>query len=449
MTKTYFVKTFGCQMNEHDSLKMEGLLRGQGYAAAASAHDADVLVINTCSVREKSYQKAVSEIGRSIKGTRGRRRTKKPIVAVAGCVAAHDGDQLMKRFSDIDIVLSPDHVSKLPELVAKAESEKGRYARVDFADLSDYEFPSPLTFQQAEKAYSPKAYVTIMKGCDNTCSFCIVPFTRGAEVSRPVDDVLQEIRHLQSQGVREVMLLGQNVNSYGKDRKGSGFPHLLRRIDEETGIDRIRFTSPHPKDLSRELISEYGKNGKLCPHMHLPVQSGSDRVLKRMRRSYTRAVYLRKIDALRSILPDVAITTDIIVGFPGETEEDFEQTLSLVREVGFDAGYSFSYSPRPKTEASGFADDVAPERKRERFDRLQEVLSEVALARNQKWIGRTVPVLVEGASHDGEGQLTGRDPHGKIINFLGEREWTGAILDVEVTHATAFSLRGRLQNKET
>jgi tRNA-2-methylthio-N6-dimethylallyladenosine synthase len=447
-------------MNEHDSLKMEGLLRQKGYTAADSSDEADLLVINTCSVREKSYQKALSEIGRSIKKS-GKISKKaasaglvrpKPMVAVTGCVVAHDGEHLMKRFSEIDIILSPDHIAKLPEMVDKVQSEKGRYARVDFSDLSDYEFPSPLTsmsFQQPEKSYSPKAYMTIMKGCDNACSFCIVPFTRGAEVSRPIDDVLQEIRHLQEEGVREIMLLGQNVNSYGKGQKGLTFPHLLRRIDEETQIDRIRFTSPHPKDLSKELIEEYGKNSKLCPHMHLPLQSGSDRMLKRMRRSYTRNVYLRKVDALRKVLPEVAITTDIIVGFPGETEEDFSQTLSLVQDVGFDAGYSFIYSPRPKTEAANFADDVPPAQKKERFDRLQEILSRVALSKNQSWIGRTVPVLVEGASQDGEGQLMGRDPHGKIVNFLGDREWTGAILDVEVTQATAFSLRGRLQTKET
>ncbi len=437
--KTYYIKTFGCQMNEHDSQKMSALLRLKGYAESADAGSADLIVVNTCSIREKSYHKAVSEIGRI-----GKKEEfeggKKPVIAVTGCVVSHDGEAILKKFPFVDVVLNPDHIASLPDLALKSEEEGGRFAKIDFTDISDYEFPTPILPSSAAKAY-----VTIMKGCDNTCSFCIVPFTRGGEVSRASGDIIDEIHRLEKQGVREVMLLGQNVNSYGKGLpEKTTFAGLLRRIDEETTIDRIRYTSPHPKDLSRELIAEYGRNGKLCPHIHLPVQSGSDPVLKRMRRSYTRAVYLRKVEALRRTLPDVAITTDLIVGFPGETEADFEQTLSLISEVGYDASYSFSYSPRPKTEAAGFIDDVPDEEKKERLRKVQELQEKISLGKNRERIGRIEEVLVEGPSLEGRDQSMGRTPHGRIVNFNSGGNPAGAILKVEVTDASPYSLKGRI-----
>lgn len=435
--KTYFIKTFGCQMNEHDSQKMEALLRRSGYAKVSSPSQSDLIVINTCSIRERSYQKAVSHIGQTAKEGDG----KKPVVAVTGCVVSHDGEGIMKRFPSVDLVLGPDHIASLPEMIEEVEGKRSRPARVDFKDISDYEFPSQI--QTGEKQV--KTYVTIMKGCDNVCSFCIVPFTRGKEVSREASEIIDEIRSLESTGVREVMLLGQNVNSYGKGlTPKTSFARLLRQVDEETSIDRIRFTSPHPKDLSPALIEEYARNGKLCPHMHLPVQSGSDRVLRRMRRSYTRAAYLKRVDALRKAAPGVAITTDIIVGFPGETEEDFKDTLRLVREVGYDSSYSFSYSPRPQTEAFTMADDVPPEVKKERFARLQALQAELSLAKNRAEIGKTVPVLVEGISFNAGGQMTGRTPHARIVNFDGGQELTGAILNLEITGASPYSLKGVL-----
>ncbi|HEX5038181.1 MAG TPA: tRNA (N6-isopentenyl adenosine(37)-C2)-methylthiotransferase MiaB [bacterium] len=440
--KKYFIKTYGCQMNEQDSSKMEALLGKDGYVRASSAAEADVVVLNTCSVREKSYHKAVSHIARMKQAGEAK------VLAVTGCVVSHSGDAILKRFPQVDMVLGPDHVAALPELARKAKEGGGRFSRIDFSDLSDYEFPSPIVTDQRQV----KAYVTIMKGCDNACSFCIVPFTRGAEVSRRPEEIIDEINRLSAQGVREVMLLGQNVNSYGKgltpQSQKTSFARLLRQVDEETSIDRLRFTSPHPKDLSPALIEEYARNRKLCPHMHLPVQSGSSRVLKRMRRSYTRGTYLRRVEDLRRVVPDVAITADIIVGFPGETEADFEETLSLVREVGYDASYCFAYSRRPGTEAAGFPDDVPPESKKERLDRLQILQAEISLAKNRQRIGRIEDVLAEGPSADGHGQLMGRTPHGRIVNFDGGPERTGDILKIEVTDASPYSLKGRVSDKE-
>ena len=442
--KTFYIKTFGCQMNEHDSQKMGALLAREGYARADSPEKANLIVINTCSIREKSYQKAVSEVGLVYKKNRQGRNNQKPVVALTGCVASHDGKDLLKRFPFIDITLSPDHLMQLPQLVRDAEEKKVRINKTDFEDFSDYEFPAVLP--QKEESFV-KAYVTIMKGCDNVCSFCIVPFVRGKEVSRPSIDVIDEIYRLEERGVKEVMLLGQNVNSYGKSLpEKTNFAKLLHLIDQQTHIQRLRFITPHPKDLSAELIAEYGRNSKLCPQIHLPVQSGSNSVLKRMRRSYTREVYLRKVEALRKVIPDIAITSDIIVGFPGETDHDFEQTLHLVEEVGYDSSYSFVFSPRPGTEAEKFVDDVPLTIKKERLAQLQDIQASVSLKKNRGRIDKVEQVLVEGSAEK-TGQMTGRTPHGRIINFIGDDSLVGAILDIEVTEASAYSLKGKLISK--
>ena len=450
---TYHIRTFGCQMNEYDSHKMGALLRSRGYEPALSEDVADVIVINTCSVRDKSYQKALSAIGRMRKSQK--KKAFPSTIAVAGCVVSHEGEAIRKRFPFIDILLGPDHVGELPDLVAKARKNGSPVTALDFKDLSDYEFPEILTSLPSAHSSSDrrpvKAYVTVMKGCDNVCSFCIVPFVRGGEVSRPVDDVIREILALEKEGVREVTLLGQNVNSYGKALSVS-FVELLRRVDRETHVDRVRFTSPHPKDLSPELIEEYRTNTKLCPHMHLPVQSGSNRILKAMRRAYTREVFLKKVDRLKQVRPDVAITTDIIVGFPGETEKDFDATLSLVREAEFDASYSFAFSPRPLTEAARLVDDVPRDVKMERLYRLKDLQSEIGLRRNQTRLGVVEPVLVESSSRsadssDGGGalyQLMGRTPHGRVVHFNSDRDRTGDILDVAIQEATITSLKGTL-----
>lgn len=441
MPKAYF-KTFGCQMNEHDSETMRALLGADGYSSCDEADEADVIVINTCSIRDKSYQKAVSVIGQNGKGLRSGR---KPVVAVTGCVVSHDGQNILKRFPFVDVVLGPDHIAALPQAVRKVWDGRERVSLFDFKDISDYEFPSPLLGSRNERRV--KAYVTIMKGCDNNCSFCIVPFVRGREVSRPLHGIVEEIRGLEAQGVSEVMLLGQNVNSYGKQLpEKTNFARLLRLIDEKTAIARIRYTSPHPKDFSADLMREHGRNQKLCPHVHLPVQSGSNRILKRMRRSYTREVYLRKVEEIRKVVPAIAMTTDIIVGFPGETGADFEETLSLMKEVGYDASYSFTFSPRPKTEAAGFADDVPSEVKKARLERLQELQAEISLEKNKSLIGRSEEVLVEGLSRSSSSpcELTGRTPHGRIVNFHGDVSLIGAILPVEIHEASAYSLKGTL-----
>ena len=429
-----YIRTFGCQMNEQDSEIMRGLLRPQGYESVSTPAEADLILVNTCSVRERAYQKAMSEIGRLNHGE------KKQLIGVTGCVASQEGENLLKRFHNIDFVLGTDHVGRLPGMVAQVQQSGKRVAVNDFVDLSDYEFPTPMEWGGRQKV---KAYVTVMKGCDNTCSFCIVPFTRGKEVSRRPEEIIAEIRNLTQQGVREVTLLGQNVNSYGKRLEPRiSFAKLLRRIEAETSLDRIRFTSPHPKDLSKELIEEYGRNSRLCPHVHLPVQSGSNRLLKRMRRSYTRESYLKKVESIRKVRPGIAMTTDLIVGFPGETEADFLETLELVQTVGYDQIYSFIYSPRPETEAATFEDDVPLPVKRERLVRLEWLQEQMNREKNQRRIALIEEVLVEGPSGEGGGQLTGRTPHGRIVNFDGGADLVGAIIKVMIKEATPYSLKG-------
>lgn len=432
--KKVYIKTFGCQMNEHDSEIMLGLMKNEGYRSTHRMHEADVVVINTCSIRAKSYQKAFSTIGLL-------KEQRKVTVVVTGCVASQEGDRLRKRFPFVDFVLGPDHVQKLPELV-KMQVQNPKPVQATFHDLSDYEFPTVVNQETCVKSY-----VTIMKGCDNVCSFCIVPMVRGREVSREPAEILAEIFLLEQRGVQEIILLGQNVNSYGRNTK-THFPQLLQRIDQKTSVRRIRYTSPHPQNLSVDLMRLHGESEKLCPQIHLPVQAGSNRVLKRMRRSYSREVYLRKVDQLRQIRPDIAISTDIIVGFPGETEADFQETLSLVQEVGFDASYSFAFSPRPGTEAAQWPDDVPNLVKKERLYRLQQLQEELSLKKNKTLIGESFEVLVEGESGwEGplaQGQLTGRTPHGRIVNFYGAASLVGATIDVEITEVSPYSLKGKL-----
>ncbi|MBI1910320.1 MAG: tRNA (N6-isopentenyl adenosine(37)-C2)-methylthiotransferase MiaB [Deltaproteobacteria bacterium] len=430
--KTVYIKTFGCQMNENDTETMYALLAGKGYRPIDDPKKADLVLVNSCSIREKSYQKALSELGRFKKI--GKKELK---IGLTGCVASQEGAKLLKRFPHLNLVLGTDHLNSLPEAV-ELLSSRPQLTRSEPVAEEDYLFPA--FFQES----GVKSSVTIMKGCDNACSFCIVPFVRGKEISRPPDEILAEIKKKEEGGVRELLLLGQNVNSYGKKlRPKTTFVELLRRIDEETGIARLRYTSPHPKDLSDELIEEQGRNPKLCRHIHLPVQSGSNSVLKRMRRSYTREIYRRKVDKLRARVPDIAISTDLIVGFPGETERDFEETLSLVREVGFHSSYSFVYSPRPQTEAFSLRDDLPQTVKEERLKILQGLQEEVGLGRNRELVGRREEVLVEGASLRGN-HLTGRTTWNHIVNFDGDPLQIGAILEVRITEAFAYSLAGEV-----
>jgi len=441
----YFIKTFGCQMNEQDSEVMSALLTGEGHQKTAHSGEADLILINTCSIREKAYHKAMSEIGRY---AASRYRREGVTIGVAGCVASQEGERILK-IPHVNFVVGTDRIAELPRLVRETKGHDvrrvaARRVAADFQDISDYEFPTPLAGWEPRV----KAFVTIMKGCDNTCAFCIVPMTRGAEVSRDPDEIVREVARLRETGVREVMLLGQNVNSYGK-KLGVTFACLLRRIEEETGIDRLRFTSPHPKDLSEGLIEEYARNRRLCPHIHLPVQSGSDRILKKMQRAYSREVYLRKVRKVREAREGLAITTDFIVGFPGETEDDFRQTLTLIEEAGFDQSYAFAFSPRPGTAAALLPDDVPPEVKKERLSRLFALQERVSLEKMRERVGKVEEVLVEGSSEAGgsprwQGQLTGRTPQGRIVNFDGGRELIGAIIRIGIEEASPFSLKGRI-----
>lgn len=434
--KRVYIKTFGCQMNENDSFRMRTILEKDGYIPVDDAHEADLILINTCSVREKSYHKAISAVG-SLRKQQARRDVK---IGVTGCVASQEGAQIAERFPFVDFVLGTDHIDKIKEALQYTQHHDGVYIAADFDDIEDYDFPK-LDISTGERMV--KAYVTIMKGCDNTCSFCIVPFTRGREVSRPEEDIITEVQELTKRGVREVTLLGQNVNSYGRFRKtGAAFPELLRMIEKRTQIPRIRFTSPHPKDLSGQLIDEYAQNTRLCRHIHLPVQSGSSQVLKKMRRAHTRETYLKRITALRQKCPDVSITTDIIVGFPGETDADFQDTLDLVREVAYDASYSFCYSERPGTEAAQWEDDVPDTVKSQRLQELQALQSEISLNKNRELLGQRVAILVEGRSKSGVAKLMGRTSTNKVVNFEGKDTDIGDILDVRITSATAYALTG-------
>lgn len=430
-------------MNEHDTLKMYGLLAKDGYTPTDSADGADLILFNTCTVREKSHHKAISEVGKALKG---KGQGTKPIIGIVGCVAQEEEGRLFETFPDLDIVLGPDQIYRLPELVRTVRRSQSSIRSTELINNhEDYNF----VIDTAPSAGSlrPVQPVTIIKGCNNFCTFCIVPFVRGREVSKTPDDIIKEIKNYCNAGVREAMLLGQNVNSYGKDNRAFGnFAKLLGRIAAETELLRIRYTSPHPKDLSDELIMQHQTNSKLCEHIHLPVQSGSTNVLKRMNRNYTRADFLEKISRLKKAVPDIAITTDLIVGFPGETEDDFADTLSLMEEVCFDGMFAFKYSVRSGTKAAlKFKDDVSVADKKARLAQVLELNQRIVLQKHEKYVGSKQQVLVEGASPRGKGQLSGRTRTNKIVNFDGDKTLVGKLVDVNITWAGPNTLRGIIQ----
>ncbi|KAB2840150.1 tRNA (N6-isopentenyl adenosine(37)-C2)-methylthiotransferase MiaB [bacterium] len=442
MAEKFYLKTYGCQMNELDGAQMGRLLARQGYAPTSDPEEASVILINTCSIREKASQKVYSDVGRfrSLK-------LKNPdlVLGVTGCQAQAEGVHLQKRFPYLDLVLGPDHTGRLPELVERVRREGGQHlAAVKLEKREEYQF---LNLLPDEEEGAHKAFVTIMKGCDNFCSFCIVPFVRGREVCRDADEIVAEVRELAERGTQEVTLLGQNVNSYGvgrhaRDPNALSFPRLLRRLAEETGIRRIRFTTSHPKDLSDELIEEFRVNGKLASHFHLPVQSGSDAVLERMYRGYTREEYVAKARRLREARPDIALGTDLIVGFCGETEEEFQASMDLLEELRYDSIYSFVYSERPKTTAGlYFKDDVPEEVKQERLQRLQALQNRIGWEKNRAYEGRVLEVLVEGPSRSGD-TYAGRSSQNHVVHFAGTEGDVGRIVKVRVTHAGANSLIG-------
>jgi tRNA-2-methylthio-N6-dimethylallyladenosine synthase len=427
----YHVTTFGCQMNEHDSERMKGMLESLGYGEAPARDQADLILFNTCSIREKADSRFVAHLGEA-----KRLKSERPdvIVGVGGCWAQSVKEEVFARFPFVDVAFGPGQVHKLAEfLVSDSITAQGFF-----------EFEGFTGHLPAKRARDHHAWVQISVGCNCVCSYCIVPSTRGREVSRPPDELVAEVRALADDGVREVTLLGQNVNSYGRDlprERRTTFAELLGRIDGVDGIDRIRYTSPHPKDMREDVIRAHAELPALCEHIHLPLQSGSSDVLKRMRRTYTRERYLDRVAMIREHVPDCALTTDIIVGFPGETDADFEQTLEVAEQVGYDGAFTFIYSPRRSTEASTLPDQVPHELKVERVQRLVEVVQRRARERAQRFVGRTLDVLVEGPSRTDPSRLRGRSRHNKVVNFTGLAA-TGELVDVEILDATSQTLSG-------
>ncbi|MBI3065301.1 MAG: tRNA (N6-isopentenyl adenosine(37)-C2)-methylthiotransferase MiaB [Deltaproteobacteria bacterium] len=442
--KNLFLQTFGCQMNQYDSERIARVMGRMGYAVTDCVENADLILLNTCSVRDKAEQKVYSALGR-LKEIKEQRAG--VIIGVGGCVAQQEGEALLKRVPHLDLVFGTHNIHKLPEIVEQVQTLENRPVETAFyRDPSYMEDPEGTTEVQGSKAF-----VTIMQGCNKVCSFCIVPHVRGREVSRSSEKILREVEALADRGVVEVMLLGQNVNSYGKMTPGElSFAELLGRVNAIDGIERIRFTTSHPQDLSPDLIEVFAELDKLCQHLHLPVQSGSDGVLARMRRGYTRADYLDRIERLRARRPEVALSTDIIVGFPGETDDEFGATLELLEQVGYDEIYSFTYSPRPQTvSAKLYDDDIPDDTKRDRLSRVQSLQREISLRKNRERIGGIEEILVEGRSKLKNGQIMGRTRSNRIVNLFGPESLTGALVAARITGATATSLIGELARAVT
>jgi tRNA-2-methylthio-N6-dimethylallyladenosine synthase len=439
MPKKLYIQTYGCQMNQYDSERIAQVMGRSGYIQTDRIDSADLLLLNTCSVRDKAEQKVYSALG-SWKEFKDHRDG--VIIGVGGCVAQQEGDNLLKRVAHLDLVFGTHSIHKLPELVAEVESSRARPVEVTFyRDPAYMEDPDGRT-----KVNGAKAYVTIMQGCNKVCSFCIVPHVRGRELSRPSGKIIAEVESLVAQGVKEVMLLGQNVNSYGKFTAGElSFAELLRRIDAIEGLQRIRFTTSHPQDLSPALIDAFASCSHLCEHLHLPVQSGSDSVLARMRRGYTCGEYLRRIAELRERCPNVVLSTDVIVGFPGETDAEFNSTLELLQTVEYDEIFSFIYSPRPQTVAAKiYDDDIEANVKRERLRQVQTLQQGISLAKNRQRIGDTEEILVDGPSKLKNGQLMGRTRTNRIVNISAPERLIGRLVPVRIINATANSLLGDL-----
>ena len=431
MTKRYHLTTFGCQMNEHDSERMKGMLSSLGYGEAESREDADLILFNTCSIREKADSRLVAHLGeaRALKAQEPTR-----VVGVGGCWAQSLQEGVFEEFPFVDVAFGPGQFHKLAEfLTSESLTAQG------FFEFEEFTGRLP-----AKREREHQAWVQISSGCNSRCAFCIVPSTRGREASRPLEELVQEVEHLARDGVREVTLLGQNVCAYGRDlRPGRrSFAELLRHLDGIDGINRIRYTSPHPKDIREDVIRAHAELPSVCEHIHLPLQSGSSRILKAMRRTYNRERYLDRVALIREHVPDCALTTDIIVGFPGESDGDFDATLEVVEEVGFDAAFTFIYSPRRGTEAATLTDDFVPRGVAvERMKRLVDLVQTRAGERAQRFVGRTLDVLVEGVSRNDPAKLRGRSRHNKVVNFSGLAQ-PGESVPVEINRATSQTLGG-------
>ena len=438
MTRKLYIRTFGCQMNEYDSARTADLLAAShGLERTARAEDADVLLVNTCSVREKAAEKVFSEIGRWRAWKQARPEL---VIGVGGCVASQEGAAIRERAPYVDVVYGPQALHRLPQMI-DPQSPRRPAVDVSFPEIEKFDrLPEP-------RAVGPTAFVSVMEGCSKYCSFCVVPYTRGEEFSRPFDDVIAEVVALAEQGVREITFLGQNVNAYRgamHDGRECDLALLIAYAAAIEGIDRIRYTTSHPAELTGSLIDVYEEVPELVSHLHLPVQSGSDRILGLMKRNYTARDYVEKVRRLRAARADLSLSSDFIVGFPGETDADFEATMDLIDEVGFDTSFSFIYSARPGTPAAGLPDPVPLGVKRERLARLQARISELARDVSEAMVGRRLPVLVEGPSKKDPDELRGRTENNRVVNFSGPRDLVGTFADVGIAEALPNSLRGTL-----
>jgi tRNA-2-methylthio-N6-dimethylallyladenosine synthase len=437
--KMAYLQSFGCQMNENDSEKLSGMLEAMGYMHTDKLEDSDLVLYNTCCVRENAELKVYGHLG-ALKAMK--ERNKDMVIAVCGCMMQQKTvvEHLMKKYRHVDLIFGTHNIHKFPELLHKAIHSDSTVADVESSEGSIAE-GVPIKREQGVKAW-----LTIMYGCNNFCSYCIVPYVRGRERSRQVPDIVAEARLLGHQGFKEITLLGQNVNSYGLDRKdGSSFAGLLRSLEEVEGLERVRFMTSHPKDLSEDLILAMRDCKKVCEHLHLPVQAGSNAILQEMNRKYTREYYFELVEKIRAQIPDISLTTDIIVGFPGETDEDFEQTLDLVEKVRFDYVYTFLYSKRTGTPAAQREEQVAEATKKKRFDALLDLQNRIGRELNAPLAGKSVEVLVEGTSKNSLSTMTGRTRTNKIVNFKGEKELTGRLIDVKIKNAGTWSLDGSLE----
>jgi tRNA-2-methylthio-N6-dimethylallyladenosine synthase len=436
MSGKLYLRSYGCQMNEYDSARIaDALAASDALTPAALPEDADVIVFNTCSVREKAQEKVFADLGR-VKHLK--RSNPGLMIAVGGCVASQEGAGIVARAPFVDVVFGPQTLHRLPELLARRRASGTPQVDVSFPEIEKFDrLPAP-------RATGASAFVSIMEGCSKYCSFCVVPYTRGEEVSRPFGDVVREVAGLAGRGVREVTLLGQNVNAWrgAIDGTQADFAELLRDVAEIDGIERIRYTTTHPREITQRLIDAHPELPSLAPHVHLPVQSGADRVLAAMKRGYTALEYRSIVRRLRKARPGVSLTSDFIVGFPGETEADFAATLELARELGFDGSFSFLYSPRPGTPAADLADATPQAAKLERLQRLQAQLEAQARAASEAMVGGVERVLVEGPSHRNARELAGRTGNNRVVNFAGDAALAGCYLDVRITAARAHSLRG-------
>ena len=437
MAKKLFVKTHGCQMNEYDSARMLDVLKdAQGYELAATEEEADVLLLNTCSIREKAQEKVFHQLGRWQKLKQSRPDL---VIGVGGCVASQEGEAIMKRAPVVDMVFGPQTIHRLPEMVTTRQQQLLPVVDITFPEVEKFDrLPEP-------SVDGPAAFVSIMEGCSKYCSFCVVPYTRGEEVSRSVASVMQEVESLASRGVREIHLLGQNVNSYLGEIDGdqADLAELIYYVADVPGVERIRFTTSHPMDFSDNLVQAYADIPALVDHLHLPVQSGSDRILEAMKRGHTADNYRERIKKLRAVRPDISLSSDFIVGFPGETQREFDETMALIDEIGFDTSFSFIYSARPGTPAAGLVDEVPEATKKAWLQTLQARIREQADAISRSMVGTTQRVLVMSEARRGDGQLAARTENNRVVNFDGPQTLIGDFANVQITEALPNSLRGQ------